>query len=362
MPDNTVPRVLIMAGGTGGHVFPALAVAANLKESGVILSWLGTRNGIETKLVPPKDIPLNFLDVEGIRGRGFGALARAPLLLSTSVIQSLKVINEFKPDVVLGMGGFASGPGAVAARIKGIPIVIHEQNTIAGTTNRIVSKFANSVMEGFPGALPGGYWCGNPVRTEITMLQEPEKRLVSRKGAINLLVLGGSRGAKTINEIVPSALAMIDSKLRPNIIHQAGISNADMTRAIYAALSIEASVRPFIDAMDEAYGWADFVICRSGALTVSELACVGLGSILIPFPHAIDDHQTANARWLMDVGAAVVHQEADLTPNLLKDVLLEVALKPDKRLNMAIAARKLAKRNASDELATACLEFANVPA
>ena len=362
MPDNIRPRVLIMAGGTGGHVFPALAVADELRQSAVDLSWLGTRNGIEADLVPSHDIPLNFIEIEGIRGKGLTALAKAPSLLHRSINQAFKVLKDFGPDVVLGMGGFVSAPGAIAAWIKNIPLVVHEQNAVPGTTNRLVSIFANSVLEGFPGTLRGASWVGNPVRSAITRLATPENRLSSRKGPLNLLVLGGSRGSRAINELVPAAIAAIGADQRPSIWHQTGRSHLSMTKALYSAFDIEANVTKFIDVMENAYGWADFVICRSGALTIAELTSVGLGSILIPFPHAIDDHQTANARLLEANGAAVIYQQADLTSELLGELIVELAVNPCNRLDMAMAARKLAKDNAAEQVAKTCLEHSYVNA
>ena len=356
MSDSARPRVLIMAGGTGGHVFPALAVAGKLRQLAVDLSWLGTRNGIEADLVPSHDIPINFMEVEGIRGKGVTALLKAPPLLCLSVNQAFNALLEFGPDVVLGMGGFVSGPGAIAARIKHIPIVVHEQNAIAGTTNRIVSKFATSVLEGFPGTLRGASWVGNPVRHAITRLAAPENRLSPNKATTRLLVLGGSRGSKAINELVPSALSTIEADQRPSVWHQSGRSHLNMTKALYSALDVEANVTEFIDAMENAYGWADFVICRSGALTVAELTSAGLGSILIPFPYAIDDHQTANARLLEANGAAVIYQEAELTIELLGELIIKLAVHPCNRLDMAMAARKLAKNNAAEQVAQTCLE------
>ena len=287
MDAKTPCKVMIMAGGTGGHVFPALAVADELRAADVGVSWLGTRAGIEAELVPANDIKLNYLDIEGIRGRGLVALLKAPLLLWRSIRQSLSVLTEYQPQVVLGMGGFASGPGAVAARLKGIPVVIHEQNSVAGTTNRILARIAHRVMQGFPDVFKRGEWCGNPVRPSIASMPGPDERFAQRAGAVNLLVLGGSRGALAINKLLPTALALVDPAVRPEVLHQTGKQHSEQTAALYKAAGVEAQIVPFIDKMDEAYSWADFAICRAGALTVAELTCAGLGSILIPFPYAI---------------------------------------------------------------------------
>ncbi len=360
MHEIVKPGIMIMAGGTGGHVFPGLAVALELRELGVAVSWLGTRKGIESELIPAHDIPIELLNIEGIRGRGLAALLKAPLFLSQSVRQAMKIIDEFNPSAVLGMGGFGSGPGAVAAWLKGVPIIIHEQNAIAGTTNRIISYFAKSILEGFPGTIKGAHWSGNPIRKEISEIKEPNFRFEGRQGPVNLLVLGGSRGAKTINELVPKALALIPQNNRPNVLHQTGKQHAGLTRALYAAMNVECEVVPFINAMDEAYKWADFVICRAGALTVAELINVGLAAIFIPFPFAVDDHQTANAQWVSSLGGAVLCPQVDLSVDKLRDLIEQFVESSDKRLSMALAARTAAKARATEEISKVCLGYLNV--
>jgi UDP-N-acetylglucosamine--N-acetylmuramyl-(pentapeptide) pyrophosphoryl-undecaprenol N-acetylglucosamine transferase len=362
MSDNL--RVMIMAGGTGGHVFPALAVAEHLRTADARISWLGTRRGLESDLVPSHGIDINYMDIEGIRGRGVGALLKAPILLWRSIRQALSVLAEFKPQVVLGMGGFASGPGAVAARLKGIPVVIHEQNSVAGTTNRLSARIATRVMQGFPDTLKGGEWCGNPVRPAIANLAPPQKRLAKRKGATKLLILGGSRGALAINSMLPKALARIDSSVRPEVIHQTGKAHLQATINDYQKLGLNVkngkiNVVAFIDGMEDAYGWADFVICRAGALTVAELTSAGLGSLLIPFPFAIDDHQTSNGQLLVDQGAATMLQQSQLTPEILANEINSICNRPKQRLNMAMCARELAKNDAAQAVARVCLEVAN---
>jgi UDP-N-acetylglucosamine--N-acetylmuramyl-(pentapeptide) pyrophosphoryl-undecaprenol N-acetylglucosamine transferase len=354
-------RVLIMAGGTGGHVFPALAVADCLRADNVQISWLGTRRGIESELVPSQGIQLHYLDIEGIRGRGLRAILKAPLLLWRSISQALKVLAEYKPGVVLGMGGFASGPGAVAARLKGIPVVIHEQNSVAGTTNKLSAKIATKVMQGFPDTLANGEWCGNPVRPEIANLPEPKLRFATRKGKVRLLVLGGSRGALAINKLLPEALARFDSAERPEVFHQAGKAHWFDTLGYYQHQGIDThgsqvEVVPFIDDMAKAYSWADFVICRAGALTVAELTSAGLGSLLVPFPFAIDDHQTANGELLTNCGAALLFQQDELTASLLAEQIALVVSSPSERLRMATQARQLAKNHAAQRVAEVCLE------
>ena len=349
-------KVMIMAGGTGGHVFPALAVADELRAADVGVSWLGTRAGIEAELVPANGIKLNYLDIEGIRGRGLLALLKAPLLLWRSIRQSLSVLSEYQPQVVLGMGGFASGPGAVAARLKGIPLVIHEQNSVAGTTNRISARLARRVMQGFPGVFKRGEWCGNPVRPSIAKMPTPDVRFAKRTGAVNLLVLGGSRGALAINKILPEALALIDPELRPQVMHQTGKLHCEMTSDLYKAAGVEAQVVPFIEQMEEAYGWADFAICRAGALTVAELTCAGLGSILIPFPHAIDDHQTVNGKLLVEQGSALMIQQKELSATMLAEEITKLCNSRGQLLDMAMRARQLSKTGAASRVAEVCME------
>lgn len=357
-------RVMVMAGGTGGHVFPALAVAEKLRAANSSLCWLGTRRGIEADLVPAQGIELHYLTVEGLRGRGLLALLRAPYKLLKSVLQACQVINQFKPTVALGMGGFASGPGALAAVLKGVPLVIHEQNSVAGTTNKISAKLATKVMQGFPDTLNKGEWCGNPVRSDIEALASPQDRFADRSGPMRLLVLGGSRGALAINKLIPQALAMIDVEHRPIVRHQVGVQHLQVTEEIYLQQghdieSEQIELMPFIDNMATAYEWADFVICRAGALTVAELTATGLGSLLIPFPYAIDDHQTANAQLLVDCGAAKIIQESELTPAILATQILAMVQNKNQRLEMAIQARGLAKNGAADRVAQVCVEVAN---
>lgn len=357
-------RVMIMAGGTGGHVFPALAVADRLRSKNVKISWLGTKPGIESELVPANNIELHYLNIEGIRGRGFAALLKAPLLLLRSISQALSVLSEFKPAVVLGMGGFASGPGAVAAKLKGIPIVIHEQNSVAGTTNRLSAKIAARVMQGFPDTLAKGEWCGNPVRPEIAKLAPPQERFASRVGRPRVLVLGGSRGALAINNLLPLALSLMDADQRPRVLHQTGKAHWQSTCDHYKQQGLKITdeqlqVMPFIDDMAAAYDWADFVICRSGALTVAELTSAGLGALLIPFPHAIDDHQTKNAQWLVVQGAAKLFQQSDLTAPLLAEQISLLCKGPKMRLDMAMRARELAQNDAAQRVADVCLEVSN---
>ncbi|MGS2723636.1 undecaprenyldiphospho-muramoylpentapeptide beta-N-acetylglucosaminyltransferase [Porticoccus sp. GXU_MW_L64] len=354
---QTAPRkIMVMAGGTGGHVFPALAVASELRDRGVAIEWFGTRRGIEAQLVPANDFPLHFIDVAGVRGKGVTTLLKAPFLLLKAVSQARALLLQQRPNAVLGMGGFASGPGGLAARLLGIPVVIHEQNAVAGTTNRWLAKLARRVMEAFPGSLPKGDHCGNPVRREIIDLPEPGQRLQRNGDTPNLLVLGGSLGAQAINEVLPQAIARLPRKEWPNIWHQTGRDKAVVTAEAYREVGVEAHVVPFIDDMAEAYGWADLVLCRAGALTVSELAAAGVGSILIPFPHAIDDHQTKNGQWLVDNNAARQIQQAQLSPEKLAVELQQLLGERQQLITMAENARALARPGAICAVADACEE------
>lgn len=357
-------RVMIMAGGTGGHVFPALVVAEKLQNENATICWLGTRRGIESSLVPKQGIPINFLSVEGLRGRGILALLKAPYMLAKSIFQAWLIIGKFKPNIVLGMGGFASGPGAIAAKLRGVPLIIHEQNSIAGTTNRILCRLANRVMQGFPNTLDRGEYCGNPIRAQIADIDPPQTRFSARQGRTRMLVLGGSRGALALNKMIPQALALISEDSRPAVRHQTGSQHHSVTEDIYKQEGLDCfsqsmEVTPFIDKMEDAYAWADFVICRSGALTVAELVAAGLGALLVPFPYAIDDHQTSNGNLLVNNGAAKLVQERDLNPTILADYIKSFCQSADKRLAMATAARSLAKNDAADRVAAVCLEVAN---
>lgn len=354
--------VLIMAGGTGGHVFPALAAARVLRERGFETVWLGTRRGMEAKLVPPQNIPIEWIDVSGVRGKGWSTLLGAPFYVMRAVWQSLRVIHRRKPVVVLGAGGFVSGPGGIAAWLLRRPLVIHEQNAVAGMTNRALAYFAKRVLEAFPGSFPRSARAervGNPVRREIASLPPPQKRYAERKGKIRLLIIGGSQGAARLNTVVPAAIANIDPSIRPLVVHQAGERHLAQAREMYAKHEVQADVRAFIDDMAEAYGGADLVICRSGALTVSEIAAAGLPAIFVPFPAAVDDHQTRNADFLVRAGAALLIQEHDLTPVRLASELRSLLEAGRSRLlQMANMARAAAMSDADVRLADACVAVA----
>lgn len=359
MTDTTrARRVLIMAGGTGGHVFPALATADALRAQGVEVEWLGTAAGIEADVVPRAGIRLHCIDVRGVRGKGRVRQLLAPFGLLLALWQAFGVLRRVRPDAVLGMGGFASGPGGLVAWLLRMPLVIHEQNAVAGTTNRILAHFATRVLQAFPRAFKGadrGEVVGNPVRGPILELPAPQQRFEGREGPLRVLVIGGSLGARAINELVPAALAQLPGDQRPEVWHQAGRRNIDEAQAAYAAAGVEARVVPFIERMDEAYGWADLVLCRAGALTVSELAIAGVASILVPLPHAIDDHQSANAGFLDAAGAGIRVAQRELTPARLLE-LLKTLNSREQLLNMANAARALARPEASETVARVCVE------
>lgn len=356
---KTLQRVLIMAGGTGGHVFPGLAVAKYLREKQIEVHWLGTKAGLEAKLVPEEHIPLHIIKINGVRGKNKLTFLLAPFKIAGAVWQSIKVMRRLKPDVVIGMGGFVSGPGGVAAWLLGVPLIIHEQNAIAGTTNKILAHFAKKILLGFPTAFKSGpkvKWVGSPVREELESMLAPNLRLTDHQGSMRLLVLGGSLGAKALNELVPKAIASLPTDARPAIIHQAGEQTFFETKNDYQSRGIEADVRPFIKEMGQVYSWADMVICRAGALTVSEICVVGLGALFVPFPFAIDDHQTANARYLVSQGAAQCMQQKDLTEAQLAGIVREFMINPKKRLDMALKAYRLRKIHVVDEIYQICQE------
>lgn len=354
--------VLIMAGGTGGHVFPALAAARVLRERGYEPVWLGTRLGLEAKLVPPQQIAVEWITVTGLRGKGIAAWLAAPFKLSLAIWQSLQVMRRRNPVVVLGAGGFVSGPGGIAAWLTRRPVVIHEQNAVAGLTNRMLARIAKRVLEAFPASFPGSIRAervGNPVRREITSLLPPEQRFAARTGPLRVLIIGGSQGAAKLNATVPAALAMIDASVRPQVLHQAGERHIANARESYQKHGVQADVRPFIDDMAAAYGWADLVICRSGALTVSELAAAGVPALFVPFAAAVDDHQTRNAKFLVDPGAGLLIAEHELTPPRLANELQALLAGGRPRLlEMAGKARALAITDADVRLADACIAVA----
>ncbi|MEO0996264.1 MAG: undecaprenyldiphospho-muramoylpentapeptide beta-N-acetylglucosaminyltransferase [Pseudomonadota bacterium] len=353
--------VLIMAGGTGGHVYPALAVARELLRREREVVWLGTRRGLEARVVPESGIAIEWLSVKGLRGKGWQSWLVAPLELVRAVTQALAVIRRRRPDAVLGMGGFVAGPGGLAAWLTRRPLVIHEQNAVAGLTNRLLARFARVVLEAFPGTFSSRArvrTVGNPVRREIAALPPPAERLAARDGPLRLLVLGGSLGALALNRQVPAALQRFGTPLRPVVRHQAGARTFAAAVEAYASAGVDADIVPFIDDMAEAYAWADCVICRAGALTVAEVNAAGLGAVFVPFPHAVDDHQTANAAASVAAGAAVLLQERAMTAEALAGALSELGAGREALTTRAERARELAAPAALADIADVCLSAA----
>lgn len=348
--------ILVMAGGTGGHIFPGLAVADCLKAQGWRVVWLGAPNSMEADLVPKHGYAIGLVDFYGMRGKGLLRKIIMPFSLLLALWQSLFVFLQYRPAVVLGMGGYITVPGGLMAVLLRRPLVIHEQNAVAGMSNKLLARYAKRVMSGFPHVLPNAEWCGNPVRTAISSLPAPQQRYSKRNGPLNMLVVGGSLGAKVINERIPKALALIPQDARPHVLHQSGKQHYAATRAAYEQAGVEAMVAPFVDDMAFYYEQADLVVCRAGALTVSELAAAGLASILIPFPHAVDDHQTVNARFLSDRGAALLLPQPEMTPERLAELLQGITR--ERALQMAEAARAGAQPDAAQRVAQVCAEVA----
>ncbi len=351
-----VSSILIMAGGTGGHIFPALAVADVLRAEGWQITWLGAPNSMEAELVPKHGYEMAWVRFSGLRGKGILRKLMLPLNLLIALWQSAVALFRYRPDVVLGMGGYITFPGGVMAAMLRKPLLIHEQNSVAGMSNKALARIASRVLSGFPDVLKGAEWCGNPVRDSIAALPEPAQRYKARSGVLNVLVVGGSLGAKAINECLPQALFCMPQETEPKVIHQTGKKNFDEVQELYHSAGIAAEVKPFLDDMAHYYAWADVVICRAGALTVAELAAAGVASILIPFPYAVDDHQTGNAKFLSDKGAAILLPQTELDARRLAAVLEEMTR--EKAMQMAIKARCLAQPDAAKRVAEVCKELA----
>lgn len=347
--------LLVMAGGTGGHIFPALAVAEKMRQSGWRVVWLGNPDGMEARLVPQHGYETVWIKFAALRGKGLMRKLLLPINLLRGFWQALGAIRQVQPDVVLGMGGYITFPGGMMAALLGKPLVVHEQNSVAGLANKVLAGVADRVLTGFPEVLKKGSWLGNPVRPEIAALSGPEARYAERSGALRLLVIGGSLGAQALNEIIPQGMALLGANQLPQIVHQAGEKHLDALKANYAAVGVEAHCVSFIEDMAGAYEWADLVICRAGALTVAELAAVGVASILVPFPHAVDDHQTGNAKFLVNVGGAFLLPQTEMTPDSI--ALIRNYSRSQLR-EMAIKARSLAKPAATEEVANVCAEIA----
>ena len=348
--------LLVMAGGTGGHVFPGLAVADLLRERGWQVVWMGNPDSFEARTVPARGYEMAWVRFAALRGKGLLRKLLLPVNLLSGFWQALRAIRRIRPDVVLGMGGYVSFPGGMMAVLLGRPLVIHEQNSIAGLANRVLAKVADRIVCGFPDTLPKSEWAGNPVRPEIAALPEPAARFAGRDGAapLHLLVLGGSLGAAAINEIVPKGLALIPEAQRPTVVHQAGEKHLAALEANYAAAGVRANCVAFIQDMAGAYEWADLVLCRAGALTVAELAAAGAASMLVPFPHAVDDHQTSNARFLSAAGAAVLLPQDEMTPESVAEIR---NCTRGQLLRMAECARALARPEAAATVARVCEEI-----
>ena len=357
--------ILVMAGGTGGHVYPALAVARALQAESRDVVWLGTHRGLESRVVPAAGIDIEWISVKGLRRKGLVALLIAPFQIGWALLQSLSVILRRRPAAVLGMGGFVSGPGGVAAWLTRRPLVIHEQNAAAGMTNRLLARLARVVLQAFPGSFNSrvdAETVGNPVREDIAAVVPPHERYVDRKGPLRVLVLGGSQGALALNRTVPAALALLDPEVRPEVRHQCGERTLETAKQAYADNEVEVELVPFIENMADAYAWADLVICRAGALTVAELCAVGVPALFVPYPAAVDDHQTANAGPMAEAGAAMIIPESDLTPEYLAALLRDWLQSRAALQQRATKARALACPDSLGRITEICLEQAGVAA
>lgn len=358
--EATVARtIMIMAGGTGGHIFPALAVAECMHAQGWNVVWLGAKAGMEAQVVPPKGYAMAWVRFSGVRGKGLLRMAMLPLNLLIAFLQSARAIFRHRPDVVLGMGGYITFPGGMMASLLNRPLAIHEQNAIPGLANRVLARLANSVLVAFPDAFRpsvAAIWTGNPVRSDITALDAPASRYASRSGRLNVLIIGGSLGARTLNEIVPLALAQLAEDRRPLVTHQSGAAHIDALRENYRRAGVVAELLPFIDDMAVCYAAADLVICRAGASTIAEIAAAGVASVLVPLPHAVDDHQTHNAKFLSDRGAAVLVPQSEFSADRLVRLLGEFSR--DRLLAMANKARAAGKPDATQAVAKICMDLA----
>jgi UDP-N-acetylglucosamine--N-acetylmuramyl-(pentapeptide) pyrophosphoryl-undecaprenol N-acetylglucosamine transferase len=351
-------RCLVMAGGTGGHIFPGLAVAQALKNKGWDVQWLGGPASMESRLVPPKGFAFHTIDFGGVRGKGIVTLALLPLRLLRAFWQSIQVVRRVKPDVVIGMGGYITFPAGMMAVLLGKPLILHEQNSVAGMANKVLAGVADRVFTTFPNVFKQGQWIGNPLRAEFLNQASPEERATRRAaegGAMRVLVMGGSLGAKALNEVVPKAIALMPVNERPQVVHQSGEKQIDELRANYAAADVEAALVPFIDNTAQAMAQADVVVCRAGASTVAEIAAVGVSAIFVPFPFAVDDHQTTNAKFLADADAARLVQQKDLTPEILMQLLSKS--EQSNHIRCAQEAKKLAKTGATEAVVAACEEL-----
>ncbi|MBU4183613.1 MAG: undecaprenyldiphospho-muramoylpentapeptide beta-N-acetylglucosaminyltransferase [Burkholderiales bacterium RIFCSPHIGHO2_02_FULL_66_10] len=355
---NKTPCALIMAGGTGGHIFPGLAVAEALRERGWRVHWLGAPGSMESRLVPPRGFPLELVDFGGVRGKGVKTLFLLPLRLLRAFWQALQVVRRVQPDVLVGLGGYITFPGGMMGTLLGKPLVLHEQNSVAGMANKVLTGIADRVFTAFPNVFKKAEWVGNPLRAEFLRQPVPAERFAGRSGPLRLLVVGGSLGAKALNDTVPQALALIPSAQRPQVIHQSGEKQIEALRANYTAAGVLAELTPFIDDTAQAFADADLIVCRAGASTVTEIAAVGAAALFVPFPHAVDDHQTTNARFLTDAGGAWLVQQTELTPASLAMKLQ--TLQREQLMEMAGKAKQMEKTEAVAAVVSACEQLAKV--
>ncbi|MBA4260818.1 MAG: undecaprenyldiphospho-muramoylpentapeptide beta-N-acetylglucosaminyltransferase [Comamonadaceae bacterium] len=352
------PCALIMAGGTGGHIFPGLAVADALRERGWRVHWLGAPDSMESRLVPPRGFALETIDFGGVRGKGVVTLALLPLRLLRAFWQALQVVRRVQPDVLVGLGGYITFPGGMMGTLLGKPLVLHEQNSVAGMANKVLTGIADRVFTAFPNVFKQADWVGNPLRAEFLRQPVPAERFAARSGPLRLLVVGGSLGAKALNDTVPQALALIPSAQRPQVIHQSGEKQIDALRANYSAAGVLAQLTPFIEDTARAFAEADLIVCRAGASTVTEIAAVGAAALFVPFPHAVDDHQTRNARFLVEAGGAWLVPQTSFTPAALAQKLQ--SLQRDQLLELATKAKQMEKTEAVAAVVSACEQLAKV--
>ena len=354
--QNKPRTALVMAGGTGGHIFPGLAVAQELRARGWNVHWLGAPGSMESRIVPPQGFALELIEFGGVRGKGAKTLLQLPFKLLKAFSQARAVMKRVQPDVVIGLGGYLTVPGGLMASLSGVPVVLHEQNSVAGMANKVVAKVAKRVFTAFPNVFAKGEWVGNPLRQAFIEQAAPAQRFAGRSGPLKLLVVGGSLGARALNEIVPKALALIPADQRPSVTHQSGTAQIDALRANYQAAGVQAELTPFIEDTAKAFAEADIIVCRAGASTVTEIAAVGAAAVYVPFPSAVDDHQTTNARFLVDAGAGWLQPQSTLSPQGLAEMLQN--MQRATLLERAELAKKMQKTDATAKVVAACEELA----
>ncbi len=354
------PCALVMAGGTGGHIFPGLALAEALRAKGWRVHWLGVPGSMEERLVPPRGFAFEAVQFSGVRGKGLTTLVQLPGRLLRAFWQSWQAVRRVQPDVVIGLGGYVTFPGGLMGVLAGKPLVLHEQNSVAGMANKVLARVATRIFSAYPHALPKAEWVGNPLRAEFLQQPAPAQRFAGRTGPLKLLVLGGSLGAQGLNDVVPQALALMPADQRPQVLHQSGSLHIEALRALYARLGVQGQLTPFIDGTAQAMADADLLVCRAGASTVTEIAAVGAAAVFVPFPHAVDDHQTHNARFLVEAGAAVLVQQRDLTPESLQEIIMKS--ERTMLMHQAQSAKKMQKTEAVNQMVAACEQLAGVRA